>query len=162
MSEPKILIFDIENYDNQYKIYSDGKVWSEKSKRFLTSWVSSTGYLVVKISRKINGKTVARNVPLHKLLAEHFIPNPDNLETVNHKNKNKLDNSLKNLEWLSRIDNVKHGLQQVYKAISPKGEVVEFKGQAEFCRLNNLVQANFSNMLSGKRKICQGWTRHAS
>lgn len=48
--------------------------------------------------------------PVHRLLALAFIPNPDNLETVNHKDGNKLNNSLDNLEWVSRKDNLLHAM----------------------------------------------------
>jgi hypothetical protein len=160
-SKPKILVLDIENTGGAYKIYSNGGVWSEKSHRFLTEYPNQEGYLGYKISLStLDGKKTARKVSTHRLLALAFIPNPDNLETVNHKDKNKLNNTLENLEWCSREDNVKHGLQKVFKAISPTGEIVEFTGQVEFCKKNNLTQSNFSRMLLGQRRICQGWTRY--
>ena len=146
---PKILVFDIDDY---YQIYSDGRVFSKKRNKFQTPHVNMFGYLVVKVHNK--------NIPIHRLLATHFIDNPNNLETVNHKDKNKLNNNLENLEWCSRVDNVKHGLQKLYKAVSPEGVVVEFKGQAEFCKENGLIQPNFSRMLAGARRSCQGWTRY--
>lgn len=160
MTKPKILVLDIENTGGRYKIHSDGKVWSEKSSKFLTEYPNQEGYLGYKISLLIEGRRVYLKASTHRLLALAFIPNPNNFETVNHLDKNKTNNSLENLEWCSREDNVKHGLQRTFKAVSPTGDVVEFTGQAEFCRKNSISQPNFNRMLLGQRRVCQGWTRY--
>lgn len=158
---PKILVFDLEikdiiGYEGRYKIYSDGRVWSHLSERFLALTINHKEYIQIKIYLKNN---IYISKKLHILLTKHFIPNPSNPKTTNHKNKNRQNNSLSNLEWLSLEDNVKHGLQKLYKVVSPESVVVEFRGQAEFCRENNLTQPNFSKMLLGKRTKCKGWTR---
>ena len=158
---PKILIIDIEGTGGRYSLYSDGRVFSHKSKRFMTAYPNMEGYLGYKL-RLVSpeGAVSRKKCSVHRLLAQAFIPNPLGLETVNHKDKNKLNNSLSNLEWATREDNVKHGLQKYYKAVSPDGIVFEFRGQAEFCKLHNLIQGNFSRMLTGQRPTCQGWTRY--
>ena len=61
------------------------------------------GYLRV----QINGK----NYPIHRLVAQAFIPNYDNLDTVDHINTIKTDNRLVNLQWLTRVDNIKKAIQ---------------------------------------------------
>ena len=157
----KILVIDIEGTEGRYFLYSDGRVFSRKSGRFMTPYPNTDGYLGYKL-RLVHPDGVVKwkKCSVHRLLAKAFLPNPLNLETVNHKDKNKLNNSLDNLEWTTREGNVKHGLQRCYKAVSPNGIVFEFKGQAEFCRLHGLTQANFSKMLMGERPSCQGWTRY--
>lgn len=132
-----------------YIIFDDGRVFSYKKERFLKPHRNMFGYPTVKIDGK--------NIPLHRLLAIHFIPNPDNLETVNHKDKDKWNWALNNLEWCSREDNVKHGLQREYTLISPEGEIVSFVGQAEFCRKMGLTQANISKVIMRQRKHHKGW-----
>lgn len=66
--------------------------------------VNDRGYGRMRISNE-NG---AKAFQLHRLVAMAFIPNPDNLSTVNHKNFDKLDNRVENLEWCSFLDNNTH------------------------------------------------------
>ena len=54
---------------------------------------------------------VNRNCSIHRLVAEAFIPNPLNLTDVNHKDGNKQNNSVENLEWCTRSDNLKHAVK---------------------------------------------------
>ena len=143
----KILILDIEN--GGYQLYSDGRVWSNKRGKFLQPHINMFGYPTVKVNNK--------NRPLHRLLAENFIPNPLNLETVNHLDKDKENWSLDNLDWCSREDNVKHGLQRTYTLLSPDGLLVTFTGMADFCRDNGLTQANISKVIMGQRPHHKGW-----
>ena len=143
----KVLILDIEN--GKYRLYSDGRVYSYKRNKYLTPHRNMFGYPVV----KVNG----RNRPIHRLLAENFIPNPNNLETVNHIDKDKWNWSLDNLEWCSREDNVKHGLQREYTLVSPSGLEITFIGLTEFCRENGLTQANISKVVMGQRPHHKGW-----
>lgn len=83
-----------------YEINEFGQIRNKRNNKILSQSLSSGEYYQVNIDNK------SRRI--HRLLAETFIPNPNNLETVNHINGNKVDNSLSNLEWISRSDNVKH------------------------------------------------------
>ena len=83
-----------------YAITEQGEVYSAKTKKYLKHSTSNTGYLTVYVDGK--------NRLLHRLLAETFIPNPDNLPCVNHKDGNKLNNELNNLEWCTYGDNERH------------------------------------------------------
>ena len=65
------------------------------------------GYLRIKLSK--NNK--ARRVMLHRVIAEAFIPNPFNYKTVNHKDGNKKNNTISNLEWCTQKQNVKHAIK---------------------------------------------------
>ncbi len=75
------------------------------------------GYRVYRMPKILNRKLIKG----HRLVAQAFIPNPDNLEQVNHKNGIKDDNRVENLEWCTSKENVQHSFD-VLKRISPKGK----------------------------------------
>ena len=93
----------INNYKH-HTITTDGVVTNLKTGVTKSVWVSKSGYRCVDIYE--NGK--AHKHYIHRLLAETFIPNPENKRTVNHKNGNKLDNRLSNLEWNTDSENISH------------------------------------------------------
>ena len=94
----------IDNQPAPYFIYDDGRVYSETTEKFLKPFPNPQGYMLVDIH--ING--VGYTKQLHRLVAMAFIPNPDMLETVNHKDGDKTHNYVDNLEWMTRLDNVRH------------------------------------------------------
>lgn len=89
----------------RYFACSDGRIYSDKTKRFLKPCTSNSGYLMVNLC--VSGRSHIKTV--HRLIASAFIPNPDNLEFVNHKNEDKRDNRPENLEWVTRSQNVRYG-----------------------------------------------------
>lgn len=86
---------DIKNYE-RYQITDDGRVWSKISNKWLVPKETCDGYLRVGLC---NGKDPAKQMLIHRLVAEAFLPNPDNLPCVNHKDECKTNNSVENLEW---------------------------------------------------------------
>ena len=84
-------------------VYKDGREYNYPSKVMKNQKVS-TGYRSVTLYR-VNGK---KQYYVHRLVAETFIPNPNNLSDVNHKDGCKTNNILSNLEWCSHSDNQKH------------------------------------------------------
>lgn len=90
-----------------YCVSTDGEVYSAKgeSYRRLKQYSKTHGYLYVALFR--NGKRYYRRV--HRLVAEAFIPNPDNLPEVNHKDEDKTNNLASNLEWCTSHDNKVYG-----------------------------------------------------
>ena len=85
-----------------YFITEEGQVWSNYSNKFLHPTSNSRGYLTVTL-------TGHKTRTIHRLVAEAFIPNPNNLPYVNHKDENKTNNSVTNLEWCTAQYNRNYG-----------------------------------------------------
>ena len=99
---------DIPGYEGLYAITSCGKVWSYRRKIFLKPSLNQKGYAYVSLSKDGKSKTCR----IHRLVAEAFIPNPENKPEVNHINEVKTDNYVSNLEWATRIENMNAGTVQ--------------------------------------------------
>ena len=92
---------DIKGYEGLYQISNTGKVKGLKRNKVLKPILQRSGYYYVDLQRK-------RRL-VHRLVAEAFIDNPDNLPEVNHKDENKLNNSVENLEWCDSKYNANYG-----------------------------------------------------
>lgn len=95
---------DITTHKGLYQISDLGRVRNSKG-QILTGYTNNNGYQMVHLRTKNNNKLYS----IHRLVAIHFIPNPDNLPCVNHKDENKLNNKAKNLEWCTYKYNVNYG-----------------------------------------------------
>lgn len=93
---------DIKKYPD-YKISKNGRVYNSKNKE-LKQTKNRDGYLMVNLSNNGNVKTCQ----VHRLVAETYIPNPDNKRTVNHIDGIKTNNDVSNLEWNTYSENLKH------------------------------------------------------
>jgi hypothetical protein len=96
----------IKGYEGLYAVTRDGKVWSHRSNMFLTPIYNKDGYLKVNLYDN-DGKM--RTYLVHRLVAIAFIPNPDNLPEINHKDEVKDHNCVDNLEWTTHVDNINYG-----------------------------------------------------
>lgn len=83
-----------------YVVHAEGEVYAPKLGRFLKKHKGSSGYVHVTMHRKPK--------LLHRLVAEAFLPNPENHPVVNHKDGNKDNNQASNLEWCTQSYNVQH------------------------------------------------------
>lgn len=87
-----------------YLVSENGEIYSKRFKKKLTPKVNWDGYHRVQIWS--NNK--CHMISWHRIIAETFIPNPDNKPIVNHKNGIKSDNRVENLEWCTQSENIKH------------------------------------------------------
>lgn len=96
----------ITNFE-RYEIDEHGKIYDTKrNDREICQWVDSVGYYQCILYDEKHKKHYKR---VHRLVAKVFIDNPNNLPQVNHKDGNKLNNNVTNLEWCSNQENTQHG-----------------------------------------------------
>jgi hypothetical protein len=101
----------IKGYEN-YAVDDKGNIYSLPKKtrngtRILKYNIAKTGYGLVDLCKE--GKV--KKFLVHRLIAQTLLLNPENKPQVNHKNGNKLDNRVENLEWNTRSENQKHSIQ---------------------------------------------------
>lgn len=148
-------------FEGLYFVADDGSVYNSNMRKHKPHVHPVTGYSQ-QVLRK-DGKQHMRYT--HRLVAEAFIPNPDHLPEVNHKDGNKLNNAVSNLEWTNRSSNMRHayhtGLRPTTKiaAYTKSGEFVKGfnseKEAVEFCGV--CYNAGISNCLRGKTRTAHGY-----
>lgn len=114
---------DIAGYENLYAVTSCGKIWSHRYKKFMKPRVDKDGYLLINLRK--NNKP--RTFKVHRLVGEAYISNPENLPQINHKDENKQNNCVDNLEWCTHIYNQNYGThnERISKAKSKSVICVE-------------------------------------
>ncbi len=95
--------YEVDTNGNIFSTPRNGTVNYEKR---IVGGVDKDGYRIVGLRNKPNKKDTLK---VHRLVAEHFITNPDNKPSVNHKDGNKQNNNVKNLEWVTTLENNLHG-----------------------------------------------------
>ena len=96
MLENKEIWKDCKGYEGKYQVSNFGRVWSVVKQQYKNQRIGKDGYYKVTLIAK-NGKQKTERV--HRLVALAFIPNPDRLPQVNHKDECKTNNCVENLEW---------------------------------------------------------------
>lgn len=98
------MVKPISDYPD-YMIYDDGRVWSNKTNKFLKPSPTNRGYLTVELFNNSGSKRLL----IHRLVAIAFIPNPHNWPQINHKDENPQNNCVANLEWCTARYNMNYG-----------------------------------------------------
>lgn len=101
------MIYNNIDYSSRFKVSNLGNIYSEYTKRLIKPQLNHDGYF--RFVTKINRKPI--NFGVHRAVACTFIPNPRDLATVNHKDGNKLNNCVENLEWCTNKYNIQHAMK---------------------------------------------------
>ena len=106
MKNDKQVWKDIKNYEGLYEVSNYGNVRSLKygKIKYLKPADDGNGYYFVNLSK--NG--IVKNFKIHRLVANAFIPNPNNLPQINHKDEDKTNNKANNLEWCNNRYNTRY------------------------------------------------------
>lgn len=110
----------IKGYEGFYEVSSFGRIKSlpytvnngrllrerKYKEKILTGYIDAHGYAYIKLAKRDGRQKTAK---IHRLVAKAFIPNPDNLPQINHKDENKRNNRVDNLEWCTARYNLNYG-----------------------------------------------------
>lgn len=96
---------DIQGYEGLYKVNNRGEVLSVRSMKLLKAGKNSHGYMNIALTK--DGKSKTHKI--HRLVAIAFIPNPNNYPYINHKDEDKTNNNVENLEWCTHKYNLNYG-----------------------------------------------------
>lgn len=150
--------FPILDYDN-YEVNLNGKVRNAKTKKILAQYENSNGYLYVCLSER--NHTINKKV--HRLVAEAFILNEDDKPQVNHKDGNKKNNNVSNLEWTTNKENMIHAKKSgLLKFNNEKHNIIakdkvtqnilNFNGINEASRITGINKTSIRRCCEGKVK----------
>lgn len=166
---------NIKGYEGKYQISNLGRVKSiereyivgngiyHRRERILKQIYDRDKYLRVCLCKN----NTKRNYFVHRLVAQAFIPNSNNLPQVNHKNENKSDNSIENLEWCTQIYNVNYGTAMQRASMSKCKKVNQYDLEGNFIKqwnslkeISDTIKLNFktiSKCCLGERKTAFGY-----
>ena len=164
----------IKGYEGIYEVSSYGRVRSsertaerldrygniskyEVKGRIISQWKRKDGYMSVTLRSMKTQSTLL----VHRLVIETFVPNPDNLQLVNHKDENKSNNNVENLEWCTPSYNNTYNNIHMKKNMPFKkrvrqmtfdGEVIaEYESAADAARQTGLSNGGISSSCNGKK-----------
>ena len=165
---------DIKGFEGLYQVSNLGhvksvsrKIWNGKGffrskEKFVSQVLNHKGYLMVQLWSNKNFKTIS----VHRLVADAFVPNPKDLPQVNHKDEDKTNNKVSNLEWCTAKYNINYGTAKIRMAEKCSKPVigsslatqdcVRFVSAAEAGR-NGFCASHVIECCNNKRKTHKGY-----
>lgn len=139
----------VSNHGDVKVIYTNGK------EKIMKPWITNAGYKMIGFYK--NGKK--KSFTIHRLVAETFLDNPDSKDTVDHINRDKLDNRVENLRWAT------YGEQNLncnykcceFKLIDNDNNIYHFNSQGEARDVLKLPIGYISRLVNGDRKQTMGY-----
>lgn len=147
----------VKDYEDLYEVSNWGRVRNSRTGLVLRPEKNKNGYLQVNLSKD----GIVKHYYVHRLVTQAFIPNPNNLPEVNHKDENKENNRVDNLEWSTRSYNNNYGTRtektskKVY--MYNDGGLCGMWPSTQECKRNGFNQSNISACCSGKLKKYKGY-----
>ena len=175
---------DVEGYEGFYQVSNLGRVrsldrqiynkgnkgsnkFSKYKGRVLSQGKKKKGYLSVSLTKNCKSKSF----PVHRLVAKAFIPNPNNLLQINHKDEDKANNKVENLEWCDNKYNVNYGSWREKQSKAHTNSKWTSKMVRQFDKNGNFIKVypsiaeakrqtqicHISSVATGKRKTAGGY-----
>lgn len=128
--------------DDRYSVSNLGRVKSNyaNKERILKPYFNKCGYLMVDLRHPSTRKSVS----VHRLVAFAFIPNPDNLKEVNHKDEDKTNNRVDNLEWCDTKYNCNYGTRNIRKGLNCRKRICSVDSDGEVIHYGSRLEASES------------------
>lgn len=111
------VIKEIKGFEGRYTISNLGIVRSLLTNQIMKPYITKAGY--ARVNLRYAHSRDFKSLLVHRLVAMNFLPNPNNYKEINHKDCNRVNNKLSNLEWCDRFYNIKYAYQ--YGKASNKG-----------------------------------------
>lgn len=167
---------DIQGFEGLYQVSNIGGIKSLsrvcvqrqrtyiKKEQIMRKYFNRQGYLCVRLSKN----NIQKGFLVHRLVAQAFIPNPENKQTINHKNGIHFDNRVENLEWATYLENNIHAYENGFRSQeSRRKPILQLKNNIVVNRYNSLTEIkkegkyntrDIKSVLTGKHKQYRGFT----
>lgn len=119
-----VALTPIKGYEGIYSASRDGRIFAHRRRVWLSPRMASGGYMEVVLT--LNG--TPKQYRLQTIIAKTFLPNPHHLPEVDHKNRDKTDNSVDNLEWVSKAENLRR-MHEARREANKKAAALLAKGK---------------------------------
>lgn len=135
----------------QYSVSNQGRIKNNKTGKIRATYKNNSGYESVQLYN--NG--IMKHFLVHRLVAEHFLSNPNNLSDINHIDENKENNSVENLQWMSHQENCQYGNRNIKSVKKNSRPIICVETGEEFLNAVEVKKKyGFDNSLI--HKCCKG------
>ena len=150
---------DIKGYEGLYAVTENGQVWSYRSQIFLKPMANKDGYLRV----GLNKDGIKKQFMVHRLVGEAYIPNPEGLPQIGHKDETRDNNCVSNLYWTTAKENCNYGQHRERKSKAHSIPIIcvelnkEFESALKAGQELGIDSSSIRKCCKGKRKTAGGY-----